>query len=282
MSNTCIVTDSSAQFPKPIFPGKNNIYTVELNSSLYDKVYSSNNVLNLKKLPKYASAKLSPSLKSPSKNEFNTLFSNLCNKYDDIICIFLSSYLNDCYFKAIEASKTIRGGKKIQVFDSKTTSVGLGTLVQNIAALVDQNIPIEEIKQKIRYLIPHTYAVFCISGSSYLFYNGYIDYAQSIVCEMLDLFPVFTIEDGKLNPLEKVRSYRQMVELFQEFIEEFDDIAHISFLNSPISNFSSAKLLREYAQSNFPDTVFTEHIMNLPLATLFGPRTYGLLIIENA
>lgn len=281
MSKKCIVTDSSAQFPKPIFAGKNDVYVIDLQCHLFDQVYSSNFDYDLKILPKYANDHLRPTLHSPTVDYFKNYFSNLCTKYDDIICIFISSYLNKCYENALEASKSIRGSKKIHIFDSKTTSIGLGCLVQKVSELIYDRNNLEIIKQKIRYIIPHIYAIFCISGSSYLFYNNYIDYAQSFVCELLNLYPVFTIEDGKLNPMEKVHSTRQMIELFQEFIEEFEYLTYISLVKSPNYNCSSSKLIREYTQNNFPTTNFTEHILNFPLTTIFGPYSYGLFVVED-
>jgi hypothetical protein len=42
-----------------------------------------------------------------------------------------------------------------------------------------------------------------------------------------------------------------------------------------------ARLMREYVQSSFPQTPFSEHSINPPLATLIGPRSIGLVVVEK-
>ena len=55
-------------------------------------------------------------------------------------------------------------------------------------------------------MIPHTYMMVCTPGLSYLYYAGIIDQAQAFVGEMLGLLPIFTLEEGQINAVEKVRS----------------------------------------------------------------------------
>jgi len=40
--------------------------------------------------------------------------------------------------------------------------------------------------------------------------------------------------------------------------------------------------MREHVQTCFPQTPFSEHSINLPLATLVGPRAVGLVVIEKS
>ena len=281
MTHACIVTDSSVQFPQPNFIGKDLVHVIDLSINFRGQIYTTKSLTNLRSLPKFADNGLNSALHPPMISEFSNLFSKLCNYYDDVIGIFLSSELNECYQNALEASKSIRGGKNIKIFDSKTISLGLGVLVQYTAELITKGISIEDINQSLRCLIPHTYAVFCITGVSYLHRNGFIDYAQATISEMLGLYPIFTLEDGKLNPLEKVRNYRQMIDYFQEFIDEFEDLSHISLLKSSPPLSSQSRILRDFVQNNYPKATFTEHVLNFPLAILFGPRTHGLIVVEK-
>ncbi len=91
--------------------------------------------------------------------------------------------------------------------------------------------------------------------------------------------PIFTLEEGQISAVEKVRNARSLVDFMQEFICEFDELQHIAFIQSvpPLSH--EARLMREHAQTCFPQTPFSEHTINLPLATLVGPRSVGLVVV---
>jgi fatty acid-binding protein DegV len=96
---------------------------------------------------------------------------------------------------------------------------------------------------------------------------------------MLNLLPIFSLEEGSLSAVEKVRNYRGALDYFQEFLGEFDNLQHIAFLQgSPPAH--EAHLLRAAAQDLFPKTCFSEHTLNPPLAALLGPKTLGLFLLE--
>jgi fatty acid-binding protein DegV len=97
---------------------------------------------------------------------------------------------------------------------------------------------------------------------------------------MLGLMPIFTLEEGALTAVEKVRNTRGLADFMQEFITEFEELRHLAFIQGfpPLTN--EAKLMRDYAQDCFPKTPFSEHPINLPLAALIGPRSVGLVAVE--
>jgi DegV family protein with EDD domain len=280
MGSTCILTDSTAQFTQPSFPGRNivNILSldVKLNSSLYD-----NSSFKVSSLPASANDELNPQLIAPSPEKIRSLLTNLGQTYDEVIGIFISSYLNQCFVNAEEAAVGLRGRMSIQMIDSQTTSIGLGLLVQTAAEAVAQGNSFQDIEQLIRSLLPHIYAVFCTPNLSYLHYASFLDHAQALVGEMMGMLPIWTLEEGKLTPQEKVRSRRHAFDFFQEFINEFDHLQHIALLQNVTPNPQDARLLREQVQVGLNKLAFTEHTINLPLATLLGPSAIGLFLLES-
>jgi fatty acid-binding protein DegV len=97
---------------------------------------------------------------------------------------------------------------------------------------------------------------------------------------MLGLLPIFSLEDGRLTPLEKARNTRHLIDFWQEFLDEFSDLIHIAFIQSIPPLTHEVRTLREHATTIYPKTPFSEHPINLPLATLFGPRCSGVFTIE--
>lgn len=281
MGSICILTDSSAQFPQLGFAGRNDVrvipFSVEANGILYDEGRD----LRANDLPPAASPELHPQLIAPSPEKFEELYLNLGSYYNDILTIVTSASLNPAFQNAQQAADALKGRVRVTVIDSQTTSVGLGILVQSAAEAIANGQPAAEVERMVRSLIPHIYMMICTPGLSYMYYAGYVDQQQAFVGEMLGLMPIFTLEEGQLSAVEKVRNTRSLVDFMQEFVCEFDDLQHIAFIQSvpPLSH--EAKLMREHVQSCFPSTPFSEHSVNLPLATLIGPRSIGLVAVEK-
>lgn len=280
MKSTCIVTDGSVQFSKPTASGSALVKIMPLEITLGGQVYSDGNGYKPSSLPQYADKGLSPFVKAPSPEQFYNLFSSLGQTYDNILGIFTSNQLIPCYENALKASHNLQGRSKIILIDSLTISAGLGFLVQMAVDGIQKGQPLLEIERQIRSIIPSIYSIICPAGLSYLYYNGYIDQGQAIVNELLGLFPIFAFENGNLAPLEKVKNSRNVIGFFQEFLDEFEHLQHIAFIQSALPNFQESKILRDNFQRESP-TPYSEHIINLPLSALFGPRTLGMIIVES-
>jgi DegV family protein with EDD domain len=281
MSSICILTDSSAQFPQLGFSGRNDVRVVPFSIQLNGTIYEEGHDLHTNDLPPTASEELHPRLIPPSAEKFEELYLNLNAHYKDILVILTSASLSQAFQNALQAAEATRGRVKVSVIDSQTTSIGLGLLVQNAAEAVAQGQAVADVESMVRSLIPHIYMMICTPGLSYMYYAGFIDQAQAFVGEMLGLMPIFTLEEGQISAVEKVRNTRSLVDFMQEFVCEFDELQHIAFIQSNPGLSHEARLMREHAQSCFPQAPFSEHTINLPLAALIGPRSVGLVVIEK-
>jgi DegV family protein with EDD domain len=281
MNSVCILTDTSAQFTKPTFPGRNLVVTVPLKLEVNGQLITDARETRINSLPASASDGFVPKVTAPTVEEFRRLFVSLGQDYNEVIVILLSSHLNPAFDNAIEAADGVRGRVSVQVIDSQTTAVGLGALVQAAAEAASQGARSTEIERLLRGLIPHTYSVLCIPGMTYLYYSGFIGQAQALVGEMLGLLPIYTLEDGHLTPVEKAKNYRQLTDYLQEFIDEFSDLYHIALIQSVPGTVHDSRIFREHANLMFPKTPFSEHQINPPMALLFGPRTLAVFAMET-
>ncbi len=281
MGKICILTDSTAQFPQLGFAGRNDIRVIPFDVEVYGQVYAEGKDLRAADLPSTAHDPLLPRLHTPSIETFQDLFTNLGMHYSDVVAIFTSACLSPAFDHAQKAAERVRGRANISLINSQTTSVGLGLLVQAAAEAAAEEKTPQEIEHMIRSLIPHTYMMICTPGMSYLYHSGFLDQAQAFVGEMLGIMPIFTLEEGQLSAVEKVRNSRGLVDYMQEFVLEFDNVHHISFIQSAPSVTHEARLMREHVQNCFPQTPFSELTISLPLATLLGPRSLGLVVVEK-
>jgi DegV family protein with EDD domain len=271
MARICILTDSSAQFTRPNFPGREHVYIIPFTihpEQPDDKVSRPQGSSRLHALP-------------PSPQDFIRLYASLSQKYDFIFVLILSSQLSPAFQNAASASLRYSNHAEIEVVDTQTIAVGLGLLVQTAAGAACEGMPPKEVERRIRTSIPQLYMLYCIPELTYLANSGYMDQSQALVGEMLGLLPLFVLDEGQLTPTEKVRTPRHLFESFQEFISEFETPAHIALVRGAGYNTLRTRPLRQYVQETFPSTPFSEHPLNPSMAALFGPQSTGIFVMEK-
>jgi DegV family protein with EDD domain len=281
MGSTCILTDGLVQFTQPGFLGREDVRVFPFAVQQGGEIYQEGEGLKTNNLPAFTSEQAPTRLVSPDPEKYQLVFQNLASKYRQIMVILTSSELSQSYSCAAKAAASVRGQAGITLIDSQTTSVGLGLLVQIAAEAAFQGWGAAEIERRVRKAVTQVYSLFSTAGLSYLSQEGFIDDGQAVIGEMLGLIPIFSLEEGKLSPIEKARNPRGILDFFQEFLGEFDELQHIAFLQGASSFNHEIHLLREHAQLHFPRTPFSEHTINLPVASLLGPRTLGLILLES-
>lgn len=272
MAKVCILTDSTAQFTSARFPGHERVFIISF--SIKPGAARQRNSLAPQEQP---GGRLIP----PTRQVFSDYFTRLSREFDHILIIPLSSFLSPMLHWAEEAACQYTNHATIQVVDSQTTAIGLGLLVQIAAGAAVAGASLVEIEQLVRATIPRVYMLFCIPEMNYLAEAGFLSCSQAFVGEMLGLLPIFTLEEGRLTPMAKVRTQRHLLESLQEFIDEFSDPYHVALIQGTGLTHLRARPLREYVEGSFPQTSFSVHAIGAHLATLFGPQCIGLVVMEK-
>jgi DegV family protein with EDD domain len=281
MSQVCILTDSTAQFPTPAFAGRKLVNVIPLHMHLNGTFYQKSEGIRASDLP--ISAQGIPDLKvlPPSLTEFEDMYTYLGQFYEEIVVIVHTSNLSKTYHNALESAATAKGKTKIVVIDALTTGTGLGLIVQAAAAAAEEGISSTDIDDMIRSLLPRMYSVFCIQGLSYLHRSGYLGEAQGIVGEFLHVLPIYILESGKLIPTLKARNNRHLVDLLYEFLSEFTHLDHIALLQGVPPFDAETRALRERLLLDFEDTPISEHTISPELAGFIGPHSLGMFAMQS-
>jgi DegV family protein with EDD domain len=281
MPSSCIIADNAAQFTRVNFP--ENICLRFINfkteySFINTKEKPQNEILDF---PKQLGFDQSAIIKTPDYDEIKEVIENSVNHFDDVYIILHSKEINPAYGMIVELLNKIRGRALVHFIDSQSLSIGQGFLVQSAVDLISKKIDGNQIEEILREQVPHIYTLLCTPGLSYLHNAGFIDKGQGVVGEMLSLLPIFSLEDGKFTPIDKLKNIHGVIEYFIEYIDEFDDLLQVSFLQSTPPAIQEAKLIKQYIEENYPDTTYTEHPHNNYLASLIGPKGFGLVVIEK-
>jgi DegV family protein with EDD domain len=279
MPRTCILTDSTAYFTKSSYAGQEHVtilpHFIQVNGR---SVPDSNDLSIYLPSAKYTQP---PITHPPSVEAFFNAYATLGLQYKEIVVILLSSHLSQASQNAHLASGVSKSPANIFIIDSLNTAIGLGLLVQAAADFAHRGHTGVEINRLVRGMINHIYSVFCLPDLLHLYRAGQIDPAQAIVGEMLGVIPFFTLENGRLVHTQKIRSPRHLVDIMYEFVAEFENLKYLGLIQGINTYEQESHNLRDRINQNVRNTPLCEHALSLSLATLLGPHSIGLVVMEN-
>jgi DegV family protein with EDD domain len=281
MTRTCILTDETAQFLDLSFNGQECVHLMPLEVRGLERERANGGKPKVSQFPESRYGALSPSVSLPSVADFQHTFANLARQYDEMVVVLPPSWLTGNLEIASKAAANGAAGMKIEIIDSDSFGIGLGYLVKKAAEQAAAGANAVAIKRRLKGLIPQVYSVFCLRNFSYLEALELLTKPQAIIADMLGISQIFYNNMSQLVPVQKVRNARHFVESIQEFVSEFEDPAHIAFLQNGHSYQQEIRTLRERFLLECPNVLLTEHTLSAPLAALLGPQAFGLFLWEN-
>jgi len=270
MHKVCILTDNSVQFTHPDYLGNELVFIIPF-STQPQKIHVVNK----------ASSSMDDhyGIKPPPVKKIIKLINKLHQVHTEIMVITLSSALSELFSDVEKTIGQFENPGWIKIIDSQTTSIGMGILVQLAAGLAAQGATLDAIEYQLRISTMNIYTLLCLPNLSYLAAANFLLYPQAVIGEMLGVLPIYSLEDGCLTSTQKIRSQRHLLEIFQEFLDEFINPYYVAL----IKKIDQTKTfnIRDYVTTNFPRTIFGEHQISDSLVSLLGPQSVGLIVIDK-
>jgi DegV family protein with EDD domain len=277
MPNVLILTDGAVQFTNSDFPGIERVRVLPWRAAWLPDA----NQVNLMALPVSLRGHSLPAT-PPVASDFFQALTNLGQEAHEIVLILTSTHLSSAYQAAQAVLETIHCPAALHLVDSQNIGAGLGLLVQAAAQAVAQGETGIEVYRYVRKLVPHVYSMFCAQSLTYLAHAGHLEPAQAMVGEMLNLMPFLLLENGRLTPVQKARSSRQLGEVVTEFITEFEHLAHIALVYGLSPFDQESRVLHDRLVNTLPAYSISQHPMNSTTAAVLGPRSLGISVMEDA
>jgi len=209
MSKIAIVTDTNASLPIEIAE-KHNIIQVPIHIQFGERTYITGRDIDDAKLFQIIDAEnVMPTTAAPSPNAFREVFQRV---FDDgaeqIICICCSSKVSATYNAALMA-KAMFPNEDISVVDSLQLCLAEGFQVLYAAKAVEKGVKKEKILEQIKNLQTRIYVYGALPTLKYLAMGGRMGKLAAGFADTLEIKPILTSIDGKLDLLEKVRTWRK-------------------------------------------------------------------------
>jgi len=285
MNKVMIVTDSTANIPLNLLNG-HPIMSVPLQVIWGNEILRDGIDIEAEDFYKRLSVdKVMPSTSQVTPEEFKMMYQKLIDEGYDILSMHISGKLSGTLDSAIQAKQAFPNAN-IELFDTNSTSMAMGFQVLSAARMAQTGATLKECKAVAEQAVRKTGVYFVLSTLEFLHRGGRIGGAQAFMGTMLNLKPILELKDGRIEPVERVRTLSKAVDRLLDLVE-----ARISNETGPIRLCAvhahapeDGNALLEKAVKRFPNSLVTDTVLSTVspvLGTHAGPGALGLAFMHG-
>jgi DegV family protein with EDD domain len=213
-----VITDTDSSLPREI-AASHGIRQVPITVHFGDELFYTGIDLDDKMLfEKVDALNKLPTTSAPSPGAFVEAFQAAFDEgADAIACICVSSKISATYAAAVSACEHFPD-RTIKVIDSATLSLGQGFMALAAAQAVQGGASLDEVVAQAEDLGGrlHIYAV--LATLKYLALSGRVGKLVAGMADTLNIKPILTVQDGKLDLLERVRTRKKAIQRMFELV----------------------------------------------------------------
>jgi DegV family protein with EDD domain len=204
-----LVTDSTAYLPDDVRT-KYAVRTASLKINVGDKTYDEEGGISKAEFYRLlADVATAPTTSQPSAGDFIKVYQDLIgNEDDEVLSIHISEGFSGTVPNALAAAREL-APERIHVVDSRTTAVGLMTMVIAAGEAIAAGKGIPEIRTMLARMIDESCLYFSVDTLEYLHKGGRIGAASRFLGTLLNIKPILYVHEGKIQPLDKTRTTKK-------------------------------------------------------------------------
>jgi len=159
-----------------------------------------------------------PKTAAPPPALYNPIFERLLAEgYRTIICLHPSSELSGTVRSALTAAQDFPGAD-IRVVDTRTIAAPLATAVLLAARWAREGVDADTIVARLQDLLARQRVYFLVDTLEYLHRGGRIGGAQALLGGLLQVKPILTLRDGRVEPFEQQRTQKRALARLRELV----------------------------------------------------------------
>jgi DegV family protein with EDD domain len=278
MSKVAVVTDSTAYIPEELVR-KHHITVIPLillwgHEAFEDGV----DIQPSEFYSRLSTAKIMPTTSQATIPAMNTAFETLVGEGYDVIGIFISSKLSGTVQSAMQGREMmLKGAEKVAIVDSLSTAMAMGFQVLTVARAAEAGESLAECVKLAEKAREHTGVYFAVDTLEFLHRGGRIGGAQAFLGSALNIKPILSLVDGRVDSVDKVRTRSKVLDRVVDLVVEKAagrGAVRLATLHANAEADARALLATASARLNPIETVFSS--VSPVIGAHTGPGTVGL------
>ena len=150
-----------------------------------------------------------PSTAAPSPGQFLEAYEKaFADGAETVLCFTVSSAVSATYSNAVTARQMIPG-RDIMVVDTQSLSLGQGFMVLAAAQAAQHGAAKEDCLARAQAVAPRIHLFAALATLKYLALSGRVGSLAAGMAGLLSIKPILTIQNGKLELLERIRTQKK-------------------------------------------------------------------------
>ncbi len=154
----------------------------------------------------------------PSPQSYVTLFEEIKENEDTLICLCLSSKLSGTYQSAMLA-KSIVDYDSIYVIDTLSATCGIRILCEMAIKWIEEKVDVEDIVDRLERLKSRIRVYASMDTLEYLARGGRLSKGAAMLGNFANIKPIISIVEGRVEVVSKARGVNKAISKILEHVE---------------------------------------------------------------
>lgn len=278
MGRVRVVTDSTADIPDGLVDELEIAVIYDYinfgTQSLRDKV----DISRAEFYRRLVSEAKTPTTASPGVGEFEAVYRKVGAPEVAIIALHPPAEFSALYSTAVLAARSFPEGR-VTVIDSGQLSMGMGWQVIAAAKAAKTNLSVESIVELVTEMKPRVRVFAALDTFEYLRRSGRVSWTETIFGTLLRIKPMIEVWEGKITPLDRVRTSRRSMDRLVELIEGMKPLESLAIIHSNWPE-GAEELRRRLSHSSLQDELLTVDVTPV-IGVHVGPKGLGVATVST-